>query len=75
MRVSGFTQPRDVEEEERWCSAAGDEWVGDRWSHFFVESVWQTAVTPDGGQWLPVRERESSECRERERKVGRSACR
>jgi len=56
--VSGFTQPREVEEEERWWLVAGDEWVEDRWSPSLTGDAWRTAVTPDGGQWLLVREGE-----------------
>ena len=41
-----------------------DTWVGDRWVPPLAGDEWQTAVTPNAGQWLLVRgvERESGEC-------------
>jgi len=40
----------------------GDAWVGDRWSPL-VSDAWRTVVTPDAGQWLPVRGRERASVR------------
>jgi len=48
--VSGFAQPREVEEGERWWSAAGDTWVGDWWLPPLTSDVWRMAVMPDAGQ-------------------------
>jgi len=64
---SGLIRSWEVVDGEWWCSTAGDESIGDRWSPSLASDAWWTAVTPDDSRWLPARKRESGECRERER--------
>ena len=58
MHVFWLIQPREEGEGEWWWSAAGDEWVGNRWSPSLTGDAWGSTVAPNGGRWLPARERE-----------------
>ena len=56
---SRLIQPREVGEGEWWRSAAGDEWVGNRWSPSLACDAWRVGQKPDGGRWCLQEEEDS----------------